>query len=448
MTNCELPISEFVARRQRFLAQMTDNTVAVFYAGKELTRSNDTEYLFCQNKNFLYLTGFKEPDAILVMVKSADKNHSILFCREKNPLQEVWHGRRVGVEQAKTAYQFEQSHGLADFELVITELLADKSQLWFCSDLDKENEQQLMACLATVKGQSRQGVCAPAILFDCTDAINEMRLIKSDAEIAVMKQVNKISGGAHQRAMEKCQPDKYEFQIEADILHEFARHGARHAAYSSIVAGGDNANILHYTDNDQILVDGDLLLIDAGGELHGYAADITRTFPINGKFTSPQKQLYQLVLQAQEQTISAIKPGVTLAHLNDIACEVLTKGLLALGILTGEYQQLLADKACKTYFIHGLGHWLGLDVHDVGSYHVINKRQERPFQSGMVLTIEPGLYIPADATEVEPQWRGIGIRIEDNILVTDLGHENLTVNAPKLVEEIEAIMANNNQGLH
>lgn len=433
-------MSEFVSRRQRFLEQMTDNSIAVFFAGKEVTRSNDTEYLFCQDKNFLYLTGFNEPDAILVMVKSS-QSQSLLFCREKDPLKEVWHGKRVGAEQAQSQYCFEQTFNLAEFERVITETLANKSQLWFCHNINTDDEARLMACLATVKGLSRQGISAPNSIFDCRDIIDEMRLIKSPAEIAIMKQVNIISGGAHQRAMEKCRPEGYEFQIEAELLHEFARHGARHAAYNCIVAGGDNANILHYTENDQPLADGDLLLIDAGGELHGYAADITRTFPINGKFSEPQKTLYQLVLSAQDQAIAAIKPGATLAQLNDIACEVLTEGLLSLGILTGDLQQLIAEKACKKYFIHGLGHWLGLDVHDVGSYQVKDKRQLRPFKAGMVLTIEPGLYIPADAMDVDKKWRGIGIRIEDNVLVTDLGHENLTVNAPKSVEEIEAIMA-------
>ncbi|GHE85860.1 Xaa-Pro aminopeptidase [Thalassotalea profundi] len=440
MINCALPNSEFVTRRQQFIDQMADNSIAVFFAGKEVTRSNDTEYLFCQDKNFLYLTGFNEPEAILIMVKSGD-GQSFLFCREKDPFQEVWHGKRVGAEKAQSHYAFDQAFNLADFKEKFTELLGNKEQLWFCHGIDKANEQQLMSCLAKVKGQSRQGITAPNIIFDCQEVVNEMRLIKSAAEIAIMKQANVISGGAHQRAMEKCRPELYEFQIEAELLHEFARHGARHAAYNSIVAGGDNANILHYTENDQPLVDGELLLIDAGGELHGYAADITRTFPINGIFTEPQKQLYQLVLSAQDKAIAAIKPGVTLGELNDIACEVLTQGLLALGILIGDYQQLLNDKACKKYFIHGLGHWLGLDVHDVGDYQMKNKRQSRPFQSGMVLTIEPGLYIPADAIDVEEKWRGIGIRIEDNILVTDLGHENLTVNAPKSIKEIESIMA-------
>ncbi|XQW83921.1 Xaa-Pro aminopeptidase [Thalassotalea piscium] len=441
MNPCDLPISEFVARRQRFFEQMTDNSVAVFFAGKEVTRSNDTDYLFCQDKNFLYLTGFFEPDAILVMVKN-ETNQSLLFCREKDPLQEVWHGKRVGAEAAKSKYCFEQTFNLVEFDHVFTEVLANKSQLWFCHSINTTDEALVKECLSRVKGQSRQGILAPTTLVDCSSLIAEMRLIKSAAEINIMKQINLISGKAHQRAMVACHPGLYEFQIEAELLYEFARHGARHAAYNCIVAGGDNGNILHYTENDQPLVEGDLLLIDAGGELHGYAADITRTFPINGQFSSAQKKLYQLVLSAQEQAIAIIKPGVTLAQLNDLVCEVLTKGLLSLGILTGDYQQLIDDKACKQYFIHGLGHWLGLDVHDVGNYQVENKRQLRPFEAGMVLTIEPGLYIPQEATEVDEQWRGIGIRIEDNILVTDLGHENLTVNTPKSVEAIEALMAN------
>jgi len=268
-----------------------------------------------------------------------------------------------------------------------------------------------------------------------------MRLIKSSAELDVMRKANVISGKAHQRAMEKTNVGIYEYQIEAELLHEFARLGARFPAYNSIVAGGDNANILHYTNNDQQLKNDDLLLIDAGGELAGYAADITRTFPVNGIFSNEQKALYQLVLDAQNKCIAAIKPEQTLGQLNDLCCEILTQGLLELGILSGDYQALMSDKACKKYFIHGLGHWLGLDVHDVGDYNVVDKKQSRAFEAGMVMTIEPGLYIPLDDESVDKKWRGIGIRIEDNILVTDQGHENLTVNAPKSIDEIERLMA-------
>ena len=256
-----------------------------------------------------------------------------------------------------------------------------------------------------------------------------------------MRQVNYISCLAHKRAMQNTKTGLFEYQIENEILHECTRHGARSAAYATIVAGGDNANILHYTDNSDPLNDNDLLLIDAGGELSGYAADITRTFPINGKFTEPQKALYQLVLNAKSQVISAIKPGVSFAKLNNIANECLTKGLLGLNILSGDLSELLEEKACKKYFIHGLGHWLGLDVHDVGDYHINEDRMQlREFVPGMVLTIEPGLYMPLDDVELDTKWRGIGIRIEDNIVVTVKGCENLTSSCPESIADIEALM--------
>ena len=243
--------------------------------------------------------------------------------------------------------------------------------------------------------------------------------------------------------MEKTLAGKFEYQIEAEILHEFARNGARFPAYASIVAGGDNANILHYTNNDDVLNDGELLLIDAGGELAGYAADITRTFPVNGKFTASQRALYQLVLDVQNAVIEQIIPNINFAQLNAFTCEFLTKGLIELGILSGDLTALIEEKSCKKYFIHGLGHWLGLDVHDAGDYQVNkDKRQLRSFEPGMVMTIEPGLYIPLDDDSVDEKWRGIGIRIEDNILVTDQCHENLTKNAPKSIKAIESLMAN------
>ncbi|MDO6445877.1 Xaa-Pro aminopeptidase [Colwellia sp. 1_MG-2023] len=440
MKHTQLPLSEFIQRRQRFFEQMLDDSIAIFSANKEVTRSNDTEYPFCQNKNFYYLTGFNEPEAILVLIKSATPQ-AILFCQPKDPLAEVWHGRRIGEVKAKQDYGFDQCFTLLQLTEQISDYLNEANTLYFCRGQNESFDQQIYQWLDSNKAKSRQGFSSPKQLIDCQNMVEELRLIKSEDELTIMRQVNVISGKAHQRAMEKTTAGKFEYQIEAEILHEFARYGARFPAYNSIVAGGDNANILHYTNNDQQLNDGDLLLIDAGGELAGYAADITRTFPVNGVFSAPQKALYQLVLDAQQQCIQAIKPGQTLGHLNELCCEVLTKGLLELGILSGDYQTLLSEKACKKYFIHGLGHWLGLDVHDVGDYHMVNRAQTRAFEAGMVMTIEPGLYIPLEDNEVDEKWRGIGIRIEDNIAVTDQGHENLTVNAPKSIEAIEQLMA-------
>ncbi|MGJ8693416.1 MAG: Xaa-Pro aminopeptidase [Thalassotalea sp.] len=445
MKNTLLSVDEFIARRALFLAQMPANAIALFPAAHEVTRSNDTEYLFCQNKNFYYLTGFNEPDALLVLIKAGEgvsDDQSMLFCRNKDPLQEVWHGRRVGHEQAKIDYGFDHADITDHIDIELPDLLDGKSQVLYCHGEFPAFEEQLSKWLSGLRTAVRQGKKAPKILADCTDTICEMRLFKSPAELDIMRKANVISGHAHQRAMEKTSAEKFEYQIEAEILHEFARNGARYTAYNSIVAGGDNANILHYTDNQDQLQNGDLLLIDAGAELAGYAADITRTFPVNGRFNQPQAALYQLVLDAQNKAIEAIKPQQTLGKLNEITCEILTKGMHDLGILTGDLATLLADNACKKYFIHGLGHWLGLDVHDVGDYHIdANRKQSRLFQPGMVMTIEPGLYIPSDDVDVDEKWRGIGIRIEDNILVTESGYENLTTTAPKTIAAIEALMA-------
>lgn len=437
-----LPISDFSVNRDNFFDKMENNSIAFFSAGNEVTRSNDTEYAFCQNKHFYYLTGFNEPDALLMLIKKDGKQQSILFSLPKDKEHEVWHGRRVGQEQACLQYNFDQSFVLDEITQLVPEYLNNISQVYFCFDRS-EMSQQVFTWLSQVKAKARQGAKSPEVLIDASPIINELRLIKSTNEIEVMRQVNFISGLAHQRAMEKTTVGKFEYQIENELLHEFSRHGARHPAYASIVAGGDNANILHYTNNDETLKNNDLLLIDAGGELSGYAADITRTFPVNGKFSEPQKRLYQLVLDTQITVIAAIKPGITFAKLNEVANECLTQGLIDLGILSGDLAQLLLDKACKKYFIHGLGHWLGLDVHDVGDYHINdNKEQCRKFSAGMVLTIEPGLYMPLDDCDLDEKWRGIGIRIEDNILVTEQGYDNLTVNSPRTINEIEALMKN------
>ncbi|TWX72892.1 Xaa-Pro aminopeptidase [Colwellia sp. C1TZA3] len=442
--NTLLPVAEFCQRRNDFIAQMPANSITLIAAGQEVTRSNDTEYPFCQNKHFYYLTGFNEPDAILALIKGDESApaQSVLFSREKDHQQEIWHGRRVGQVQAVEVYQFDHCFSLTETDEQLLPLIAGKTAVLICQHEQKAFQQQVLSWLAEIKKTTRTGVKAPTTLIDCSALLDEMRLHKSDAELEIMRQVNVISGGAHQRAMQQTKAGKFEYQIEAELLHEFATHGARYPAYGSIVAGGDNANILHYTDNDDVLNDGDLLLIDAGGELAGYAADITRTFPVNGKFSAAQQVIYQLVLDSQNLAITAIKPEQNLAELNRIVCDFLTRGLYDLGIIKGNLNILLAQRACKKYFIHGLGHWLGLDVHDVGDYHANQQREQlRPFVAGMVMTIEPGIYIPKNDQTVDEKWRGIGVRIEDNVLVTATGYENLTVNAPKTLAEIEALMA-------
>jgi len=446
--NTLLPLSEFITRRVKFFTLMPENSIAIFSAAQEVTRSNDTEYPFCQDKNFYYLTGYSEPDAILVLIKSNNEGshteQSILFNREKDPFQEIWHGRRVGQALAVEHYGIDQCFSLAEIDQYLPDYIANKEQLLFCQGKNEKFDSQVYAWLSSVKAQNRLGVKAPTQLIDCRSIVEEMRLIKSKGELDIMRRVNVISGTAHKRAMQQAEIGKFEYQLEAELLHEFAKNGARHPAYGTIVAGGDNGNILHYTNNDDVFKDNELILIDAGGELSGYAADITRTFPVNGKFTPEQREIYQLVLDAQNIAIAGIKPEATFAELNVLVNNFLTSGLHRLGILSGNLNELLAEKACKKYFIHGLGHWLGLDVHDVGDYQANDKREQcRPFEQGMVMTIEPGIYIPLDDMNVDEKWRGIAVRIEDNIAVTDQGHENFTVNAPKSIDEIEQVMSAN-----
>lgn len=437
----QLPLGDFAAHRDAFLKKMPNNSVALFPAASEVTRSNDTEYAFCQNKHFFYLTGFNEPDALLVLLKSESGiEKSVLFSLPKDPLHEIWQGRRIGQIKALQDYGVDECFELADIDNRLPTYFNNKSQVLFGFS-DHQFAAKVFHWIQKVGVSARQGDKAPQHLIDTDPIVSDLRLIKSENELALMRQANVISGLAHQRAMQKCQVGKFEYHIEAEILHEFARHGARHPAYASIVAGGDNANILHYTANNDTLKDNELLLIDAGAELNGYAADITRTFPINGKFTEEQKSLYQLVLDAKNLAVNAIKPGMSFAKLNVLTNAFLTQGLIDLGILSGDIAELIEEKAVKDYFIHGLGHWLGLDVHDVGDYHSNNKREQtRAFEEGMVMTIEPGIYIAHDDITVAEKWRGIGIRIEDNIAVTATGFENLTVNSPDTIEEIEALM--------
>ncbi|WP_111976603.1 Xaa-Pro aminopeptidase [Algibacillus agarilyticus] len=436
-----IEFATYQARRAQFIAQMSCHSVAVFPANTEARRSRDTEYTFRQDSDFWYLSGFNEPDAWLVLTKAADgTSQQIVFCRPKDKTAEIWQGRRYGPELAKSTFLFDDAYALPEFNEKISGLLDGVNAIYWPIGEYAAADETLYSVMNTLRQQAKLHK-APKQMLDSRDILHEMRLFKSPEELAVMRHIGNISCHAHQRAMQFCQPDVFEYQLEAEILHEFAMNGARSAAYNTIVAGGDNANILHYTDNQDQLKSGDLVLIDAGGEFDGYAADITRTFPVSGQFSPAQKTLYQLVLDAQTESMKLIKPGSTLKLATDKAIEVICCGLVELGIITGSVADAIEHKTYRDYFMHGLGHWLGLDVHDVGDY----KKQdtERPFENGMVLTVEPGLYISLDA-DVDPQWRGIGIRIEDNVVITDSGFENLTQNAPKTIEAIEALMAKKN----
>ncbi|TQF66861.1 Xaa-Pro aminopeptidase [Pseudoalteromonas luteoviolacea] len=429
---------EFVARRQRLLHSLKNNSVAVIPAATELTRSRDTEFPFRQDSDFFYLTGFKEPDAVLVLSKDKEgAASSILFCRNKDKLAEIWHGRRIGFEKAKSQFSMDETYALSELDNELLTFINGRQTLYFAQGTYNAFDEKIWTVLSTLRGAPKKGYRAPEVIQDIRPFVHEMRLFKSDAEIAVMRQAAKISAQAHVRAMQFAKAGATEYQLEAEIHHHYAMNGARYPAYGTIVGSGNNANILHYTENSDVLKHGDLILIDSGCELEGYAADITRTFPVSGQYSDAQKDIYNLVLKAQLAAFDEVKPGGTLVQANNVVMRVLTEGLVELGILAGTVDELIEAQACKAFYMHGLGHWLGLDVHDVGEYKL--DEADRPFEAGMVLTIEPGLYFDEDA-EVPAQFKGIGVRIEDDLLVTQEGYENLTVDVPKSIDEIEALM--------
>lgn len=429
---------EFVTRQQALLAQMQDNSIAVLGAALEVTRSRDTEFPFRQNSDFHYLCGFPEPDAVLVLEKVQGKGSVTLYCREKDKVAEIWQGRRVGAQAAPERYAVDQAFELNQMPEKLRDQLNTKAALYWAQGETPHLDEHILVALEALRAGPKRGWSAPETFIDWRNLLGGQRLIKSPWEVAQMQKAADISVDAHKRAMGFTRAGVNEYQVEAELHHEFARQGARHPAYGSIVGGGDNACILHYTENQDELKAGDLLLIDAGAEYQGYAADITRTFPVSGTFSPPQAELYQLVLEVQEACIAEVKPGNSLKQVGDLAIRLLTQGCIELGLLKGELNTLIKDNAVREFYMHGIGHWLGLDVHDVGDYS--NKGAKRGFEPGMVLTIEPGLYIAPDA-KVDEKWRGIGIRIEDNILVTAEGNVNLTAAAPKTIQEIESLMA-------
>ncbi len=437
MANSSDLIQACVARRAALLDALAPNSVAVIPSAQLQTRSNDTEFAFRQDSDFFYLTGFNEPDALLIL-SNLDGHFSTLFCQPKDPLAEIWHGRRLGVEQACDALMVDSSHSIDELDEHLLDYLDGHEQVYFAQGQHPQVEEMLFAALQALRNAPKQSRQAPSALMDIRDIVHEMRLFKSDFEVAQMQKAANISCLAHTKAMQVCAPGKNEYHLEAQLHYEFAMHGARHPAYGTIVGGGVNGCILHYTENNCELGDGDLVLIDAGAEYNGYAADITRTFPVSGRFSPAQRQLYQLVLDAQLASFEHFKPGGNFKQANDTAILVLTKGLIDLGLLSGDVQDNIENQTYRQFFMHGIGHWLGLDVHDVGKYKI--NGQDRPFEPGMVMTVEPGLYVAPDAP-VDEQWRGIGIRIEDNLLITSSGHVNLTANVVKEIDDIEALMA-------
>jgi Xaa-Pro aminopeptidase len=428
--------TSFQQRRLSLLARMGSG-VAVIPTAPERIRNRDTTFPYRADSYFHYLTGYPEPEAVLVLV-AGDQPQSILFCRNKDIEKEIWDGFRHGPEGARKTFGFDAAYSIDELDAKLAELFADQPALWYALGHDATWDTRIGTALNAVRAQTRAGKRAPSVIHDVRAVLDEMRLIKDAHEVALMKKAATIAGAAHRRAMRYAAPGKYEYEIEAEFLHEFRRQGSQYPAYSPIVASGANACILHYIGNDQPLKAGELLLIDAGCEVDGYASDITRTFPVNGRFSGPQADVYNLVLAAQTAAIKAIKPGATFLAPHDAAVRVLAQGMLDLKLLEGSIDGVIESGAYKRFYMHRTGHWLGLDVHDAGEYR--SGDDWRILAPGMTLTVEPGCYIrPAD--DVPTAFHNIGVRIEDDALVTTNGCEILTADTPQTIADIEALMA-------
>jgi len=425
----------YADRRHRLQAQMRQG-IAVIPTAPETARNADTHYDYRHDSHFYYLSGFAEPEAVLVLL-GGEKPQSILFCREKNLEREIWDGFRYGPEAARAHFGFDAAYPIAQLDEKLAELMGNQATLFYPLGANAAWDARIIKIREAVKAKARSGILAPGEIRDVRELLNEMRLFKDTHELDIMRRAAAISCAAHLRAMRHTRPGQFEYEIEAEFLHEFCRHGARQPSYTSIIAGGGNACTLHYVGNNARLNDGDLLLIDAGCELDSYAADITRTFPVNGKFSPAQKDVYEIVLAAQLAAIAAAIPGNTWNAPHEAALNVLAQGFIDLKLCQGTLASVLETESYKQFYMHRTGHWLGMDVHDVGEYKIGG--QWRKLEPGMTLTIEPGCYIrPAD--NVPRELWNIGIRIEDDVLVTPHGNEVLTQDAPKTVAEIEEVM--------
>jgi Xaa-Pro aminopeptidase len=424
------------AVRRKLLQTKMQRGIAIISTAPEVVRNGDAHYDYRHDSHFYYLTGFAEPEAVLVLV-AGNEMRSLLFCREKNAEREVWDGFRYGPEAAAEKFGFDAAYPIAQLDEKLVELMCNQPALFYRVGADGGWDVRLLKLRETVKEKSRSGIRAPNEIRDVRELLDEMRLIKDPLERDIMRRAAKISCTAHLRAMRFARPGQFEYEVEAEFLHEFCRQGARHPAYTSIVAGGANACTLHYVGNQARLNDGDLLLIDAGCELEGYASDITRTFPVNGKFSAAQKEVYEIVLAAQSAAIAAAKPGNPWNAPHEATLRVLAQGFIDLKLCQGSVESVIETESYKQFYMHRTGHWLGMDVHDVGEYKI--DEHWRPLQTGMMLTVEPGCYIRPSDNVPRALWN-IGIRIEDDVLITANGNEVITLDAPKTVKEIEEAM--------
>ncbi|CAI8951724.1 Xaa-Pro aminopeptidase [Pseudomonas donghuensis] len=434
-----IPKSEYARRRKALMAQMEPNSIAILPAAAVAIRNRDVEHVYRQDSDFQYLSGFPEPEAVIALIPGREHGEYVLFCRERNPERELWDGLRAGQEGAIRDFGADDAFPITDIDDILPGLIEGRDRVYSAMGSNPEFDRHLMEWINVIRSKARLGAQPPNEFVALDHLLHDMRLYKSAAEVKVMREAAAISARAHVRAMQACRAGLREYSLEAELDYEFRKGGAKMPAYGSIVAAGRNSCILHYQENDAPLKDGDLVLIDAGCEIDCYASDITRTFPVSGRFSPEQKAIYELVLKAQEAAFAVIAPGKHWNHAHEATVQVITEGLVELGLLKGQVQELIESEAYRAFYMHRAGHWLGMDVHDVGEYKVGG--QWRVLEPGMALTVEPGIYIGADNQSVAKKWRGIGVRIEDDVVVTKQGCEILTSGVPKTVAEIEALMA-------
>jgi len=431
--------NEFKRRRRQLMRMMGKGSIAILPSAPVVMRNRDADYPYRPDSDFYYMTGFPEPEAVAVLIPGREHAEYILFCRERDPQKEIWHGYRAGQDGAMEQYGADDSFPINDLNEILPRMIEQSERVFYAMGCNHELDKQMSEWISQIRTQSRAGVQGPLEFVALDHYLHDMRLYKSRSEIKTLRIAAKISAKAHRRAMSYCRPGRKEWQVEAEFVHECSSQGARFQAYTPIVGGGVNGCVLHYVENSDELKSGDLVLIDAGCEVEFYASDITRTFPVNGQFTAEQKALYELVLKSQYAAIEQVRPGNNWNAPQEAVVKVITNGLVELGILKGSVANLIKNEKYKPYYMHRSGHWLGMDVHDVGDYKIDG--EWRQLEPGMVLTIEPGLYIPEDSKGIAKKWCGIGIRIEDDVLVTKGGHDVLSKDAPKTVEEIEALMS-------
>jgi len=429
---------EFHRRRKELMRIMGAGSIAILPAAPVRHRNGDVEYTYRPDSDFYYLTGFPEPEAVAVLIPGRDAGQYVLFVRERDREREIWLGKRAGPAGATRQYGADDAFPIGDIDEILPGLLEGRMRVFYTMGLNLEFDQRLIGWLNVLKAQARSGMSPPQEFVALDHVLHDMRLFKSRSEVGLMRRSGDIAAGAHVRAMRFCEPGRMEFEVMAELLHEFHSHGAD-ISYPPIVGGGANSCILHYNANDARLRDGDVLLVDAGCEYGYYASDITRTYPVNGRFTREQRAVYDIVLEAQQAAIAAVKPGNHWNEPHDAAVRTITQGLRRIGLLRGSVASLIRSAAYKKFFMHRTGHWLGMDVHDVGDYKV--SEEWRVFEPGMVLTVEPGIYIPRGTRSVPRRFWNIGVRIEDDVVVTRGGCEVLTAAAPTDPDEIEALMA-------